>query len=154
MCTCGASARPGAGASIQTKLALCWHRGSRWLLAGSGSTKTRDAVRRVFRRRSSREGVLGKWHQRELLQLHGSEISIGDCDCHCRNYPWLRWRPRSPPGADSPGRDVGFLWCPEVGGGWPVVPLPWGMDSGVPPSWMVVTADALWEGSCKTSVPS
>lgn len=55
------------------------------------------------------EGVLGKRHQRELLQLYGSEISIGDCDCHCRNYPWLRWRPRSPPGADSPGCDLGFL---------------------------------------------
>lgn len=59
MCTCGAFAQPGAGASVQTKLAL-WHRGSRWLLAGSGSTKMWDAVRRVVRRRSSWEGVLGE----------------------------------------------------------------------------------------------
>lgn len=60
MCTCGAFAQLGSGASVSTEPVLCWDRGSCWLPAGSCSTKMRDAVRRVVQRRSSWEDVVGE----------------------------------------------------------------------------------------------
>lgn len=70
----------------------------------------------------------------------------------------LGYRPHLPVGAEPTGHDMGFLWCLEVGAGWPVglwLRSPWN-TKGLPRTALGNAGDCstLQEGSGKTSVSS